>query len=260
MTKIAVIGASGRMGSKILGLLKNDKSAEITGAIDSAQNQCQGQKVFADLDVIYSSDVNVISGKSQVFIDFSAPDATIENLKILRKLKKNIVIGTTGFTNEQVNLIHDAAKEIGVVFSPNMSVGVNVFFKILNDAAKFLKDYDTEIVEIHHNKKKDAPSGTALKLAEIVTKATERRKEDWIFGREGNVGARKNEEIAIHAVRLGDVVGEHSVYFCGNDERLELTHRAHSRDNFAKGAILAAKWLENRTAGLYDMFDVLGLK
>ena len=260
MIKIGVIGAGGRMGQKILSLLKSDKNVKICSAIDAPNSNLIGQKVFADTDLVYSSDLNSAICDVDIFIDFTTPVATMKNLEIIRQHKKAVVIGTTGFTDEQIDFIKQTAKEIPVVFSPNMSIGVNVFFKVLADTAKLLKDYDTEIVELHHNKKKDSPSGTAVKIAEIITENTGRKKEDWVYGREGIVGERENKEIGIHAVRLGDIVGEHTVYFCGNNERLELAHRAHSRDNFASGAVRAAMWLFGKQAGLYDMFDVLGLK
>jgi 4-hydroxy-tetrahydrodipicolinate reductase len=260
MIKISVIGAGGRMGQKILAILKEDKNIQITAGIDSHASPLLGQKIFTDSDLTYSSDVNAVVAETDIFIDFTTPTATMNNLKIINENKKSVVIGTTGFNENEVFLINEFAQKIPIVFSPNMSIGVNVFFKVLAETAKLLKDYDTEVVEFHHNKKKDSPSGTAVRIAEIITQNTGRKKEDWIYGREGIVGERKNEEIAIHAVRLGDIVGEHTVYFCGNNERIELTHRAHSRDNFASGAVKAGKWLFGKEKGLYDMFDVLGLK
>jgi 4-hydroxy-tetrahydrodipicolinate reductase len=261
MIKIGVIGASGRMGNYILNLLKNDPTnIKITAAIDSSNNKLIGQKVFSDDELVYSNKIENCVENTDVFIDFTIPNATIENLEIIQKHKKNIVIGTTGFNENQINIIKNFSNNTAIVFSPNMSIGVNVFFKVVEQTAKLLKDYDVEIVEFHHNKKKDSPSGTAVKIAEIITNSTERNKENWVFGREGTTLIRNNEEIGIHSVRLGDIVGEHSVYFCKNNERIELTHKAHTRENFASGAIKAAKWLANKKTGLYNMFDVLGLK
>jgi len=260
MIKVGVIGASGRMGQKILNILKNSQNVIISTAIDAPNNSLIGQKVFNDTDLVYSSDLNAVVSDTDVFIDFSVPVATMNSLEIINQNKKALVIGTTGFSDEQINKIKETSKNIPIVFAPNMSIGVNVFFKVLADTAKLLKEYDTEVVEFHHNKKKDSPSGTAVKIAEILTENTDRKKEDWVHGREGLVGERTKEEIGIHAVRLGDIVGEHTVYFCGNNERIELTHRAHTRDNFASGSVKAAIWLSSKSSGLYDMFDVLGLK
>ncbi|MFC1485174.1 4-hydroxy-tetrahydrodipicolinate reductase [bacterium] len=263
MINIAVIGAGGRMGQRILELANQDKDIFIKGAIDRADCPCMGQNVFpefSECSLKYSSSLEEILPNVDVIIDFSYTYSTMENLEKIKKYKKAVVIGTTGFNESQIEIIKDISKEIPCVLSPNMSIGVNVFFKILEEASKFLKDYDAEIIELHHNKKKDSPSGTAVRIAEIISKATDRTKDNWVFGREGLVGERKKEELGIHAVRLGDVVGEHSVYFCGNNERLEITHRAHTRNNFASGSILAAKWICDKKSGLYDMRDVLGFK
>ena len=244
MTKIAMIGSNGRMGQRILALAALENNIQITGKIDREN----ADKIENCID------------NTDVFIDFTTPASTIENLGIIKQKKKALVIGTTGLNDEQIAILKEASKEIPIILAPNMSVGVNVFFKIVEQAAKYLADYDMELVELHHNKKKDSPSGTAVKIAEIVSHATGKVREDWIYGREGLVGERTKEEIGIHAVRLGDVVGEHTLYFAGNSERIEITHRAHTRDNFAGGALRAAVWLSEKKNGFYDMFDVLGLK
>jgi 4-hydroxy-tetrahydrodipicolinate reductase len=266
MIKIAMIGACGRMGQKILELISKEKDIfEVVAAIDSSNNRNIGQKVFIEdsfSDLIYTSNLEEIMEKIDVAIDFTNPNATMNNLKIFEKYKKALVIGTTGFNNEQIETIKNASQNMPIVLSPNMSIGVNVFFKVLAETTKLLKDYDIEIMEIHHNQKKDSPSGTAMKIADIILENTDRNRNNLIFGREGLVGARTKEEVGVHAVRMGDVVGEHTVFFCGNNERVEIAHKAHTRDNFAGGAILAAKWLKNeeKKTGFFDMFDVLGLK
>ncbi|MCA9771817.1 MAG: 4-hydroxy-tetrahydrodipicolinate reductase, partial [Myxococcales bacterium] len=172
-----------------------------------------------------------------------------------------MVIGTTGFEPDQRRRVDEAAKEIPIVLATNMSTGVNILFKLAADAARlFGPDYDVEIVELHHNKKKDAPSGTAMTIAERIAGATGRDlAKDAVYGREGIVGERRKGEIGIHAVRGGDIVGEHTVYFAGPGERFEMTIRSGSRDTYARGAMRAARWLADRPAGLYDMRDVLGL-
>jgi 4-hydroxy-tetrahydrodipicolinate reductase len=177
------------------------------------------------------------------------------------KKDKPLVIGTTGFSPAELAQIRKAATRIPCVLSPNMSVGVNVMFKIVTEAARLLgQDYDMEIIEAHHRFKKDAPSGTALHLAEILAQATQQRLEDVAtYSRKGQVGERKKSEIGIQAIRAGDIVGEHTVVFGGMGERLEIAHRAHNRDNFARGAIIAAKWVVHQPPGLYEMAHVLGL-
>ncbi|MDR0676312.1 MAG: 4-hydroxy-tetrahydrodipicolinate reductase [Elusimicrobiota bacterium] len=263
MIKIAMIGAAGRMGRKILELLEKDNNFEIIGAIDSKNSKLIEQKVFFDSheNFVYSYDLEAIIKDIDIAIDFSAANVTINNLPIFEKYKKALVIGTTGFDELQIKTIENCSKNIPIVLSPNMSIGVNVFFKVLADTTKLLKDYDIEILEIHHNQKKDSPSGTAMKIGDIILENTKKGKENLIFGRHGILGERQKDEIGIHSVRMGDIVGEHTVYFCGNNERLEITHKAHSRDNFASGAIRAARWLaEKKQNGLYDMFDVLGIK
>ncbi|MFC1566397.1 4-hydroxy-tetrahydrodipicolinate reductase [bacterium] len=244
MIKIVVAGSNGRMGKRIIALLSEEIDCKLIGGLDIDTDEKTANELIKSCDVV---------------IDFSSPEATITLLDKCKEHKKAIVIGTTGFDENQKETIKDYANEIPCVFSPNMSVGVNVFFALLKKAASFLKEYDTEIVETHHNKKKDSPSGTALKLADIIVEANDGNKK-LIYGRKGNVGERKSDELCIHAVRMGDVVGEHSVFFAANNERIEITHKAHSRDNFAKGSIVAAKWIANKPNGAYDMFDVLNIE
>jgi 4-hydroxy-tetrahydrodipicolinate reductase len=244
MVNIGIIGSNGRMGQRIFALASEDHDLKVVARIDR-DNANQLEELINDVDV---------------FIDFSYAQASVENIKIIEKYKRPIVIGTTGLDENQKDIIRKVSKNIAVILAPNTSIGVNVFFKIVEETAKYLSDYDIELVELHHNNKKDSPSGTAVKIAEIVSKATGKSKNNWIYGREGLVEERPKEEIGIHAVRLGDVVGEHTLYFAGNSERIEITHRAHTRDNLAKGAILAAKWLFGKKPGMYDMFDVFEIK
>lgn len=241
--KILVCGSAGKMGSSIIRLAKGDEQVQITGAVD------------------IGDDFDSPASKADVIVDFTTPASTIEHLSGAKKSKKAIVIGTTGFDAAQLEKIKEASAIIPVVLSPNMSMGVNVLFKLAAEAAKAMPGYDVEIVELHHNQKKDAPSGTALKLAQIIALALKRALDKvCVYGRKGDVGARKSEEIAVLSVRGGDIVGEHTVYFVGKGERLELTHRAQSRDTLAAGALSAAKWLSKQKPGLYDMSDVLNLK
>ncbi|MDR1941543.1 MAG: 4-hydroxy-tetrahydrodipicolinate reductase, partial [Endomicrobium sp.] len=198
---------------------------------------------------------------ADVLIDFTNPDSALKNLDVARLLKKSVIIGTTGFISEQKDKISEIAKDIAIVLSPNMSVGVNLLFKLVEEVAGRIPDYDIEMVELHHNKKKDSPSGTAVKLSEIAAKAIGKNISDvGVYGRKSVMAERKKDEIGILSVRAGDIVGDHNVYFAGPGEMLTLTHRAHSRDTFAAGAVRAAKWIMGKEPGLYDMQDVLGLK
>ncbi|WP_457568439.1 4-hydroxy-tetrahydrodipicolinate reductase [Desulfurobacterium sp.] len=260
MVKVAVNGANGRMGRLIASLVKAEDGMKLVGVLEKPGSPLIG-KPF-DETLRFVSSLSEMEENPDVVIDFTVPSATLELLKEAEKRKIALVIGTTGFTGDEVRTIEKAARVIPVVFSPNMSPGVNVLFKIVSDVAKTLKDkgYDIEIFEIHHRFKKDAPSGTAVKLAEIVAEATGRNLDEVaVYGRKGFVGERKPEEIGILSARMGDVVGDHTVFFAAPGERIELTHRATSRETFAKGAVVAAKWVFNRPAGLYTMFDVLGI-
>lgn len=258
MPKIIISGICGKMGTSILNLCPQDKEIEVVAGIEASGHQMIGKKI-QPLDIPVESDLEKVIDKTDVLIEFTNPDATFEHVKIAEKYKKACVIGTTGLSEEQVSYIKKASQKIPIVFSPNMSIGVNLLFKLVEQVSNILKDYDIEIVEAHHNKKKDAPSGTALKLLEKIKSARQTKLKE-IYGREGQIGARKPDEIGVFAVRAGDIVGEHTVIFGGTGERIELVHRAHSRDTFAKGALTAAKWIINKKSGLYDMGDVLNLK
>ncbi|MCB4792038.1 MAG: 4-hydroxy-tetrahydrodipicolinate reductase [Elusimicrobia bacterium] len=254
--KIIVCGAAGRMGQRIISLAKDSKELEIAGAVET-----KGHPMIGKDEPKITSDLASIIKSCDVVMDFTAPISALINLETALENKKAIVIGTTGFNDAQVKKIKDTGSEIPVLLSPNMSIGVNLLFKLAGDAAKVVPDYDVEIVELHHNKKKDAPSGTAVKLFEIICNVLGKKPKDaGIYGRHGIVGERTKEEIGIHSIRAGDIVGEHTVYFAGPGERIELVHRALSRDTLANGALLAAKWIYGKKPGMYNMQDVLNIR
>jgi 4-hydroxy-tetrahydrodipicolinate reductase len=253
MTKIAILGASGRMGQAILGQAVKDKTVSLAALVDRTGGKTpDGRDVTADLDAALNA--------ADVLIDFTGPEATLLNAPKVAKAGKAYVVGTTGLVGDKRAAFVAAVKGIPVVLSSNMSLSANVMFDVAERVARALPGYDNEIVEIHHNLKKDSPSGTAQTLAESVQRG--KGLGDFVYGRQGLVGERKASEIGVHAVRGGDVVGDHTVLFLGAGERIELVHRVTSRDAFAQGAVVAAKWLvqNKKPAGLYDMRDVLGLK
>ncbi len=255
--KIIVCGAAGRMGQTILTLAKLDKDIEIAGAVEFDESPFIGT---GNPKIIKNSDLEQVLKNTDVLIDFTSPDSALKTLEKAKAAKKAVVIGTTGFNEQQKQKISEFAKDIPILLSPNMSIGVNLLFKLVEETAKKLSGYDIEIVEIHHNKKKDAPSGTAAKLAEIAACATGRKIEDSaVYERHSVNKARTKDEIGVLSVRAGDVVGDHTVYFAGTGERIEITHRAHSRETFASGALRAAKWIVGKSPKLYNMQDVLDL-
>ncbi len=261
--KVAVAGVCGKMGKVIAKLVYEDKDLELAAVSESPQSNCVGKKLkdVMDIDLDLEIKDSLKEQNFDVLIDFTTPEATIDHLYLCSQKRKPAVIGTTGLSKDQQKILKEIAKSIPIVYSPNMSVGVNLLFKLAPHIASVLgNDYDIEIVEIHHRFKKDAPSGTAVRLAENIAEALGRDIEKvGIFGRKGLIGERKQEEIGIFAVRAGDVVGEHTVIFATLGERIEITHRAHSRETFARGAIRAAKWIYGKPEGLYTMWDVLGL-
>jgi len=259
MVKVAVTGAAGKMGSLIAELASKEPELKLVGLTERPDSELLGKELFGAK--VYSS-IEEIEEKPKVVIDFTVPEATLKLLEEAKKLGVALVIGTTGFSEEERRKIEQASASLPIVFSPNMSLGVNLLFKLVAEVTKALKDkgYDIEIFEIHHRFKKDAPSGTAMKLAEIIAESLGRElSEVAVYGRKGIVGERKPEEVGVLAARMGDVVGEHTVYFATLGERLELTHRATSRETFARGALVAAKWVASKKPGLYSMFDVLGI-
>lgn len=264
MVKIAVAGAAGRMGRMILGLAAKDKNFQIAGALESPNHPALGQEIGAlmgvkPLGIALTSDLKEGLKNAEVLIDFTHPSATAAHLKAAAQSKVGYVIGTTGLPDETLAQLKTASTKIPIVQSPNMSVGVNLLFKLCELTAKALDEsYDIEISETHHRMKKDSPSGTAMKLLEVLAKARKKDiKKDTVYGREGEVGARPKGEIGVLAMRGGDVVGDHTVFFFGDGERIELTHRASSREAFASGALKAGKFIAGRKSGLYNMLDVL---
>jgi 4-hydroxy-tetrahydrodipicolinate reductase len=268
VTRAVVVGAAGRMGRAILSVIREGiHGVVVGGGVEPAGSPFLGLDVYVAAGVGGHAGVSVtddfaaaLSG-ADVAIDFTSPDASVAHAKAAAEAGKAIVIGTTGLTDAQKGKLAEAAKVVPVVFASNMSVGVNLMFRVAADVAKVLGDeYDVEIVEVHHRFKKDAPSGTAKTLAETVAAALGRNlAEEGVYGREGITGERSRREIGVHAVRAGDVVGEHTLVFGGIGERFEITHRAHSRDTFARGAVRAAAWAAGRAPGLYDMRAVLGI-
>jgi len=267
MVRAVVTGAAGRMGGRIISIIDAAEGIELAGALEHAGHYALGRDAgevagIGRLGVEIKDDVEVVMTNADVLIDFTFPDVTIENLKIVSKLKKSAVVGSTGFSGNDMEDVKGIAESIPCVLAPNMSIGVNLMLKLVAEAARTLgDDFDIEMVETHHRMKKDAPSGTAMKLAEVAAEAVDRNlSEVGVFERFGMTGARGKKEIGVQTLRGGDVVGDHTVYFYGTGERLEITHRATSRDTFATGAVKAALWIAGRTPGLYDMQDVLGLK
>ena len=264
--RIAVAGASGRMGRMLVEAIQAAPDAELAGALDVAGSPSIGLDAGAFAGqltgVVIQSDLAAGLKDADVLIDFTRPEGTLHHLEYCVANNVQLVIGTTGFDEAGKAAIRAAGEKIGIVFAPNMSVGVNVTLKLLEMAAKsFSEGYDIEIVEAHHRHKVDAPSGTALKMGEVIADALGRDlKQCAVYGREGVTGERDPSTIGFATIRGGDIVGDHTVLFAGTGERVELTHKASSRATFALGALRAAKYLAGKTAGLYDMQDVLGLK
>lgn len=254
--KLAVCGALGRMGTRILTLAGEETS--LFRPLYGVDRVGAAAKVSGDGHTPLVSDIGNALGSVDVVIDFSSPESALLHAKACAAARKPIVIGTTGVSAADQAALKILSKDIPIVFSPNMSVGMNVLFKLVADAAAVLKSYDIEIVEFHHNQKKDSPSGSAMRLAQVAATASERSEKDFVYGREGQVGARTKKEIGVLAGRAGDIVGDHTVYIAGPGERLELTHRAHSRDAFAAGSLTAAAWAVKQQPGYYSMRDVLG--
>ena len=261
---IAVAGASGRMGQMLIEAICATDDCELTGALDVATSPIIGQNArSADaLSVKVTADLRAGLQQAKTLIDFTRPEGTMAHLAVCREMGVNMVIGTTGLTPQQLAEITSAAKGIGIMLAPNMSLGVNVTLKLLEMAAKALPSgYDVEIIETHHRHKVDAPSGTALKMGEVIANAQGRDlKGSAVFAREGITGARDALAIGFSAIRGGDIVGDHTVMFAGIGERIEITHKSSSRESYAEGALRAVRFLATRKPGLYDMFDVLGLK
>ncbi|MGV1100903.1 4-hydroxy-tetrahydrodipicolinate reductase [Thiovibrio sp. JS02] len=267
MTKVIVAGAAGRMGRRIGYMVHQHGGLSLAAGFERADSAEVGKDIgelagVGALGVAVAGSFEAVAANGDVVIDFTFHEATMQLARKAAKEKKAMVIGTTGLSAENLAELRELSRNFPCVQSPNMAVGVNVLFKIAKKVAGILGDgYDIEIVEAHHRMKKDAPSGTALKLGEMVAEGVGRNlAEVGVYARHGMIGERTDREIGIQTIRAGDIVGEHTVYYCGAGERLEITHRAHSRDNFARGAALAAAWVVNQPNGLYTMFDVLGLQ
>ncbi|MBI1423038.1 MAG: 4-hydroxy-tetrahydrodipicolinate reductase [Gammaproteobacteria bacterium] len=267
MTRIAITGAAGRMGRALIEATHQADGLELTVALERPGSSVIGSDAgelagIGTLGVAINDDISKVTDKFDVLIDFTRPEVTAGNLAICRKAGKRIVIGTTGFSDAQKQDIHTASQSIAVVFAPNMSVGVNLCLKLLDMAARVMGEYtDIEIIEAHHRHKVDAPSGTALRMGEVVAAALGRDLNDCaVYGREGQTGERERKTIGFETIRAGDIVGEHTVMFADIGERVEITHKASSRMTFAKGAVRAAGWLMQHDKGLFDMQDVLGLR
>ena len=266
MVELVVAGAAGRMGGRIVALARDAADLQVVGAFERPGHPALGRDAgevagVGHLGVPIAADPAPLLAAGRVLVEFTAPEPSVEHLRLAAARGAGAVVGTTGFLPPQIEEIHRLAGRIPILLSPNMSVGVNLAFRVLALMAKALgDDYDIEITEIHHRMKKDAPSGTAAEMARVIAEALGRRIEEaGVYGRHGLVGERAAKEIGVHALRGGDVVGEHTVVFSTVGERLELTHRAHSRDTFAHGALRAARFVATAPPGLYSMLDVLGL-
>lgn len=266
MLRVAVVGAAGRMGKTLIEAVRAVPALQLTAAIDRPESSLIGADAgelagVGRVEVKLVGDLSSVLDEFDVLIDFTHPTVTLHNLETCRKAGKAMVIGTTGFSEAERQLLRDAGQDIAIVFAANFSVGVNLCLKLLDTAARVLgDDADIEIIEAHHRHKVDAPSGTALRMGEVVAAALDRNlAEVAVYGREGQTGARERETIGFATVRGGDIVGDHTVLFAADGERVEITHKASSRMTFAKGAVRSVQWLEGKSAGLYDMQDVLEL-
>ncbi len=263
--KVGVVGASGRMGQMLIQALSKSEHCTLAGAVDLSGSPLlgfdAGQLLGITTGVKVTSELAQGLSDVQVLIDFTRPEGTMAHLSFCQNRGIQMVIGTTGFGEEEKHAIQEASKQIAILMAPNMSVGVNVTFKLLELAAKALNEgYDIEVVEAHHRHKVDAPSGTALKMGEVLAKALGRDlKTHGVFAREGHTGERDPLSIGFSTIRGGDIVGDHTVLFAGEGERIEITHKSSSRSTYAQGSLRAVRYLADKKSGLFDMFDVLGL-
>ncbi len=267
MIKVVVAGAAGRMGSRLVALLKDSAALTLTGAVERKGHISIGEDAgelagCGKTGIPITDDLTALLDRGEVVIDFSTPQSSLIHLRTVAQHRRAMVIGTTGFSSQELDELKSLARQVPCVFSPNMSVGINVIFKVITEMAKILgEEYDLEVIEAHHRLKKDAPSGTALKIAEVLARAMNRDlAQVGVYARKGLIGERKRGEIGIQTIRAGDIVGDHTVLFGGIGERIEVIHRVQSRDTFARGALRAARWVVKQPPGLYDMQDVLGLK
>lgn len=267
MIRVAILGAAGRMGRTLVQACGADSDIKIGAAVEHPHNSFIGQDAgelagVGTIAIPVTGDLAQSIDQCEVVIDFTRPDATLVHLEICRSMGKRMIIGTTGFSADQRERITQAAQKIALVCAPNMSIGVNLAFKLLEITAQVLgNQVDIEIIEAHHRHKIDAPSGTALRMGEVIANALQRNlAECAVYGRQGKIGERAPQTIGFETIRAGDIVGEHTALFADEGERLEITHRASSRMTFAKGAVRAVKWIMQRETGLFDMQDVLGLR
>ncbi len=265
--RVAVIGASGRMGKNLIDAVTQAEGLTLSAAIERPGSSLVGADAgelagVGTLDVKIVDQIELVVDDFDVLIDFTTPDTTLHNIKVCLAHDKKMVIGTTGFDEASLKTLREAAERIAIVFAANFSVGVNLALKLLKQAAEVLNDgYDIEVIEGHHRHKVDAPSGTALRMGEVVADTLGRNlKECAVYGREGITGARDPNTIGFATVRAGDIVGDHTVLFATEGERVEITHKASSRMTFAKGAARSCLWLQNKEKGLFDMQDVLNLR
>jgi 4-hydroxy-tetrahydrodipicolinate reductase len=255
------------MGARLISLLKDSASLQLVGAIENNAHPAIGEDAgeragCGRTGIVITDELSPLLSDGDVVVDFSVPSATMDHLRVVAHHSRAMVIGTTGLSPSQLNELMALSEKVACVFSPNMSVGINVIYKVIAEMAKTLGDeYDIEVIEAHHRLKKDAPSGTALKMADILARAVDRDlNQVGVYARKGLVGERTKAEIGMQTIRAGDIVGDHTVIFGGIGERIEITHRAHSRDTFASGALRAAAWVVTQPPGLYDMLDVLKLR
>lgn len=267
MINVIVTGAAGRMGRRLVALVEQSESLSLAGAVEGRGHPSIGADAgqvagCGSIGITITEDLGACVERGEVVIDFSSPAATLQHVAIAVQHKLAMVIGTTGFSADESEEVRSRAQAVPCVLSPNMSVGINLVFSLIAEMARVLGDgYDIEVIEAHHRLKKDAPSGTALKMAEILASATGRDLDQvGVYARKGLIGERKKGEIGIQTIRAGDIVGDHTVLFGGMGERIEITHRAQSRDTFAAGALRAAQWAVRQPPGLYDMADVLGIR
>ncbi|WP_114639787.1 4-hydroxy-tetrahydrodipicolinate reductase [Polynucleobacter necessarius] len=264
--KIAIAGSTGRMGKMLIEAVLNVADFQLVGALEHPSCPLLGEDAGAFLGkktgVIISSDVAAVLANAQFLIDFTRPEGTMAHLAVAEKTGTKMIIGTTGLNQDQITSLQKASEKLAIVFAPNMSVGVNATFKLLEIAAKMLNQgYDIEVIEAHHRHKVDAPSGTALKMGEVIAEALGENLEDVaVYAREGHTDERKEGSIGFATIRGGDIVGDHTVLFAGDGERIEISHKSSSRQSYAQGSLRAARFLQNQATGLYDMQDVLGLR
>ncbi|MBI3326986.1 MAG: 4-hydroxy-tetrahydrodipicolinate reductase [Nitrospinae bacterium] len=265
--RVAIAGAGGKMGGRLVHLVKESGDLEVMGGLERPGHPAIGRDLgevvgLGTLGVPLLADLHALVAKLDLLFEFTAPEGSLDHVRVMAEHHKPMVLGTTGFSKAQLDEVRSLAQRMPLFMAPNMSLGINVMYRLIAEAARLLgADFDVEIVETHHRYKVDAPSGTAVRMAEVLAGALGRDAEKvGVYGRKGIVGQRTEDEIGILSLRAGDITGDHSVLFGGIGERLELVHRSQSRDSFGRGALRAARWIVQQPPGLYDMQDLLGLK